>query len=246
VALVLPWLWLNQRKQMESKPVIRYEMMLLPALLAALAVVVACLFILTANTVAIASYLQPLIVASYLALCTSLINEKRLIRLQVAFFLILMLIGSVRAIGMTSWGLACATDAGYPTAMQRIRQELDSEPAGATAVLSSAYLYEAARHKNVNWIHSDWMEKASRDGSTSDLKGIVALRPNELILTQFDYFRRYQNVLEQLKSDPNIKEIRIENTAKVPAPDSFKRLQKFVQHISWAPVVVNLTWQEKH
>jgi hypothetical protein len=244
VVIFLPWTWFTQRRALEAPSALRYQMVLVSMLAGGLAVVVACLLILTANTIAIANYLQPLIVGSYLALCVLCFNGKRWLRIQVVGFVLLMMVGSIRAIGMTTWGLACAMDVGYPTAIHRTRQELDQQPPGSTVVLSSAYLYEAARHKKINWIHSDWMVRASHNGSTSDLQGLVALKPGELILTQFDYFRRYQSVLAQLKSDPHIKEIRVVNTARTPAPDSFKRLQKVVQHISWAPVVVNLSWKE--
>jgi len=46
-----------------------------------------------------------------------------------------------------------------------------------------------------------------------------------------------------LKTRPEVVEIKMENTVKVPAPDSMKRLQKVVQHISWAPVVVEFSWR---
>ncbi len=32
--------------------------------------------------------------------------------------------------------------------------------------------------------------------------------------------------------------------ARTRAPDSYEAIQKVVQHISWAPVIVNLTWQD--
>ena len=38
-------------------------------------------------------------------------------------------------------------------------------------------------------------------------------------------------------------EINITNHAAVRTPDSFPSLQKVLQHISWAPVVVNLKWE---
>ena len=44
---------------------------------------------------------------------------------------------------MSTWGLACASDIGYPAAMERVRTELRTTPSGGNAVLSSAYLYEA-------------------------------------------------------------------------------------------------------
>jgi hypothetical protein len=77
----------------------------------------------------------------------------------------------------------------------------------------------------------------------SDLQGLRNLRPTELILTQFDYYRRFEGVLADLKSDPGIRLVRIENPARVPAPESFERLRRVIQHVSWAPVIVDLDWK---
>jgi hypothetical protein len=110
-------------------------------------------------------------------------------------------------------------------------------------VLSSAYLYEAARHKELRWIHSDWMAPAPRHRPSADWEGLLALRPARLILTQFDYYRRYQPLLAQLKTRPGLAQVEIVNSARLPAPDSIRPLQKVVQHISWAPVVVTVSWK---
>ncbi len=66
---------------------------------------------------------------------------------------------------------------------------------------------------------------------------------SRLILTQFDYYRRYQPLLAQLKTRPGLAQLQIVNTAKLPAPDSIRPLQKVLQHISWAPVVVRVSWE---
>jgi hypothetical protein len=219
-------------------------LILIPALLAALAVVAACLFLLTANTVAVANYLQPVIVANYLAFCATLFAGKRWLRLQITGLWLAVLLGSIRAIGMTTWGLACAADVGYPAAIHRVEQELSTVPPGAGVVLSSAFLYQAAEHNDLTLIHSDWMQKAKSNPPISDLQALLALKPGKLILTQFDYYRRYQRTLDQLKSDPSLKDIEIVNIAKVPPPDAFPSLQRVVQHVSWAPVIVNLSWAE--
>jgi len=36
--------------------------------------------------------------------------------------------------------------------------------------------------------------------------------------------------------------IHIDNLAHLPPPDASPKLRKVVQHISWAPVVVDFTW----
>jgi hypothetical protein len=244
VTLFLPWAWLKQHRRSDSSVAgARNEVVLVSALVAAMAVVVACLFLLTPNTIAIANYLQPVIVAGYLAVCASLFAGERWLRIQVVCFVCMMLVGSVRAVGMSTWGLACARDVSYSAAVHRVAGELEKHPTGSQVVLSSAFLYEAARHKNIRWIHSDWLQPAGGDSATLDLRGLVARKPVQLVLTQFEYYRRYEAVLKKLESDPNVNSIHVENTARTPAPDASKSLQRVVQNIAWAPVIVDLSWK---
>jgi len=131
---------------------------LVAALLAALAVIGASLLVLTANTVAIANYLQPLVVGCYLAVATTVrragggglqlemaqagglpVAGPREMRLPLVCLGLALALGSVRAVGMTTWGLACAHDVGYSQAIHRIDQELNQQPAGSVVVLSSAF-----------------------------------------------------------------------------------------------------------
>jgi len=82
-----------------------------------------------------------------------------------------------------------------------------------------------------------------RGESEGDAKGVLAHRPTRMILTQFDYYRRYRAVVEQVRSNPAVAEIVVENTARVRSPDSYPAMQKVVQHISWAPVIVKISWR---
>jgi hypothetical protein len=211
------------------------------ASLAALAVIAACLFVLTPNMVAIAGYLQPVILGSFLTFSITTMVKKSWKRALGALFICLAILGSTRPIGMTTWGLACAADFGYSTTIHRIRKELDSTVEGQTVVLSSAYLYEAARQSNIRWIHSDWLHLLDRP-RPSESEALLRLKPAKLILTQFDFYRRYEPILDELKSHPSEVKFQIVQTANIPAPDSFSSLQKVVQHISWAPVIVTFTW----
>jgi hypothetical protein len=215
------------------------------ATLAALAMVGDSLFLLSPNSVLFVGPLQPLIVGGCLALLGARDTGRAWLRAQVWLFVGLAAIGSIRAIGMTTWGAACAADAGYPSALRRVRSELNGCAPGNTVVLSSAYLYEAARHGELRWIHSDWMAPAPRDRPSADWDGLLALRPARLLLTQFDYYRRYQPLLARLKAQPGLAQVGIVNTARVPAPDSIRPLQKVLQHISWAPVVVTVSWKSR-
>lgn len=245
VAVLLPWLWLKQRPDSDTPISVRHELVLIPALLTGVAVVAGCLLLLVANAVVIANYLQPLIVASYLTLCGVLFaGQRRRLRTQIGFFFIALLVGSIRAVGMSTWGLACASDVSYSSAMHRVGDELNGCRPGVRMIISSAFLYEAARHKNVTGIHSDWMQKAKGGSFATDLEAFEALKPDGLILTQFDYYRKYERILESIKSEPGLAQMRIENLAKTKAPDSIPSMHRVVQHISWAPVVVELSWSK--
>lgn len=160
----------------------------------------------------------------------------------VAGFLMLAMLVSVRMLGMSTWGVACALDMSYAATMQRLRQELDATPSGSTVVASSAYLYEIARRDNLRWIHSDWPGDTAGFHANWERDALIELKPAKLIITQFDYYRRYQRVLEDLGRISGLVEIKVHNTAQVNPPDASRRMQKVVQHISWAPVVVELVW----
>jgi hypothetical protein len=208
-----------------------------------LVVTIASVFFLTPNAVMFAGYLQPLVVGVCLAVAVTVVSRSGR-RLLAAVFLSLALLGSVRAVGMTTWGLVCARDFGYRDAMRRVRTELDACGSGKTAVLSSAYLYEACQRKDLNWIHSDWMRECHPNQPIDDWPGLVRLKPSRLVLTQFDYYRRFLALVDQLKAHPELAEFSVVNTARVPAPDSKRALQKVIQHISWAPVIVSISWKE--
>ena len=213
------------------------------ATLATLAMVGGSLFLLSPNSVLFVEPLQPLIVGGCLAWLAARPSGRARVRAQVCLFAGLAALGSIRAIGMTTWGVACAADAGYPSALRCVRAQLNDSAPGTTVVLSSAYLYEAARYQGVRWIHSDWMEPAQRHRPPADWDGLLALKPATLILTQFDYYRRYEPLLAQLKTHPALAELQIVNTARLRAPDSIRPLQQVLQHISWAPVVVKVSWK---
>jgi hypothetical protein len=210
-------------------------------LLPTIGIIFASLFFLTSNDIGIAAYLQPLIVAAYLGFSASLRGGQNWQRIQVWCLIPAILLCSVRAIGMTTWGVACARDVSYWQATQRVEQELANKPSGSKIVMSSAFLYGAMKHGDLDLIHSDWMEPAKTRPPISDSQSLMTLRPEKIILTQFDYYRRYQSVLGQL--NPNAVGIEVINTARTRAPDSYPSLRQVVQHICWAPVIVNLSWR---
>ena len=123
--------------------------------------------------------------------------------------------------------------------MERVRSELRAPPTGRKAMVSSAYLYEADRSTNGFWIHEAYpMPPGSAETYAESLR---KLRVEKLVLTQFDFYRRYQPVVAELRAEGGVK-IDIVDMARVRPPDSFPRLRQVLQHISWAPVLVTLTW----
>lgn len=207
---------------------------------AALALVGGCLFILTPNTIHIAGYLQPVLVGAFLGYpATSSVGSA--VRRPVRWlFVCAALLVSVRAAGMTTWGVLCARDVSRAQALARISTELDALPDGSTVIVSAAYLYESAPRTNATWLHSDWTAPATEAGWES--RAIEALQPARLLLTQFDYYRRYQTVVTQLQRERGDVEIRIHNLARTQPPDAIPATRKLIQHISWAPVIVEFDW----
>jgi hypothetical protein len=243
ITVLLPISWMKQHYDFESSAGRREEIILLAALLPALGILAACLTLISPNTVGIANYLQPLIVASYLALTASLRTGENWLRLQVVCLVPAMLLGSVRAVGMTTWGVACAMDFSYADSVKRVEAELINHPPGYKVVMSSAFLYGVAHHDDLTFIHSDWMAPSHGDSRISDVRALTALKPEKIILTQFDYYRRYQTVLELAKTNSSLQDVQVINAAHTRAPDSYKSLQQVVQNISRAPVIVNLSWR---
>lgn len=205
--------------------------------LAALALIGGCLFILTPNTIHIASYLQPVIVGCFLAYR---IHAHNLGKVTQAFFLAATLLVSIRAIGMTTWGVLCTRDVSREQAMARVNTELDSVSSGGKVIVSSAYLYDAATRTNLTWIHSDW--PVVPGGNNWELRAFTELQPAKLLLTQFDYYRRYEGVVAQFQRERGDVDVRIVNLARVQPPDAIGSTRRVLQHVSWAPVVVEFEW----
>jgi hypothetical protein len=210
-------------------------------LLAALALLGGCLFILTPNTIHIAGYLQPIIVGSFLVGAGERRSGDRRsgLPVRVAFAAALALL-SVRAVGMSTWGILCARDVSRSDAQREINTQLDAVPVGSTVFVSSAYLYDVARRTNITWLHSDWVAPSHTEDW--ELAAINNLRPAKLLLTQFDYYRRYERVVSEFQKTRGDVAVEIINLARVQPPDAIPATRKIVQHIAWAPVVITLEW----
>ncbi len=239
VATVLTWLMVNRsirREQLEHSPALLVS---LCGTLTAVALMAGCLLTLAPNTIHIAGYLQPVIVGGFLAgmggIAKSPPRGTYLAPLAAAVLLV-----SLRAIGQTTWGVVCARDVGQEAARTAVRAALEATTRSSTVFVSAAYLYEAARHTNVTSLHSDWPAPATEP--QWELRALENLRPAKLLLTQFDYYRRYAPVVRAFQQAHPDVETRITNLAHVHPPDASRSLQKVVQHISWAPVIVEFSW----
>jgi hypothetical protein len=156
-------------------------------------------------------------------------------------FAALAILAGARAIGLTTWGVVCAADVNQRAATGIVHNSLAQIPAGSTVVLSSAYLYGETGNSRIRAIHPDWI--APYRHKTDVVDCFVTLRPARLILTQFDYYRGCGTIIPQLRNRKDLVEVRVTDFAKVRPPDSIASVQRIVQHISWAPVIVDLDWR---
>jgi len=219
----------------------------LGATFATLAVMVLSLCYLTPNYLTtFAAFLQPIVIGAGLATVTPAGISTTQRAIVVGLGCAAIGLGGIRAVGMTTWGLLCASDVSYRDSRDRVNTELDAiaNADSRPVALSAAYLYAASGHTNLSLIHVDYMVRLKGAATASDLDGLLELKPGRLLLTQFDYYRRYEHMISLLRREPAVAEVRVENCARVPAPDAIPSMRKVVQHISWAPVIVKISWRE--
>lgn len=209
--------------------------------LAVLALMLGCLLVLTPNTIHIGTYLQPVLIGGFLVLLTKQDLLRPALRRGWSVGLALAVVCvSIRALGISTWGIWCARDVDRAGALAVVNRELDSVPAGGTVFVSAAYLYETAARTNLVWLHSDWASLANE--GDWELRAIQERQPAKLLLTQFDYYRRYERIVALFRRSRGDVRVRIDNRARVQSPDAIPATRKVVQHISWAPVVIEITW----
>ena len=216
------------------------EMVFAGGLAAGLSFTFACLFVVAANWLIVVNYFQPILLGLFLTAVVKKFPEFMHAHITKVCLALLVGLVAVRAIGLTTWGVACSVNDSYTSARQRVAGELASVPPHANVLLSCAYLYEADRHTNAYWIHEDYapLHEEGEDYA----RALRRLHAAKLVLTQFDYYRRYQRVLEELRAAGGV-QITVTNLAHVRPPDSYEPLQKILQHVSWAPVIVDLEWK---
>ena len=139
--------------------------------------------------------------------------------------------------------MACAWKNSYWQTRSEIRTEFAPfKESDAPVVVSSAFLYTALESGVRHPIHSDWYYDRVLTAPDADFDGMVSLRPPKLVLTQFDYYRGFVTLLDKLRQHPDLVTFQVRDFAALRPPDSISSLQRVVQHISWAPVVVDLNW----
>jgi hypothetical protein len=151
---------------------------------------------------------------------------------------------SVRAAGMSTWGVLCAMHNSYGQTRQTLKTELEPfSQTNAPVIISSPFLYSALEFGVRHPIHFDWYFDRVSPDRDADYESLVSMRPTKIIVTQFDYYRSFVSVEQRLRNHPELVEVRVRNDAIIKPPDASPSLQRVVQHISWAPVIVDLDWK---
>ena len=204
---------------------------------------VADVTLLAADYVSYVMFTQIMLAAGVLALAPKIFPKRE--RLLHVLLLGCVLLVSVRAVGMSTWGVACAWKNSYWQTHETLRTELAPfAKSDAPVLVSSAFLYSAAEFGVKNPVHCDWYFDHVNWTNNAEISALIRLKPPKLALTQFDYYRSFAPVLDKLRAQPELAGLRIRNLSAMRTPDSIPSLQRVVQHISWAPVIVDLDWAQ--
>lgn len=237
---LLPWL-VARRRELFSRPA---PWLALSAGIFVMGwiLLAASLTLLASNYVMYATLTQIILAAGLLAVCREQTPAwERALRAGLVACVCLV---SIRAAGMSTWGAACAWKNSYTDTQAVLRQELQPFVTSDRPVLvSSAFLYCAAGVGVKNPVHSDWYFDHAQWTNNAQFNALARLQPPRLVLTQFDYYRGFVSPLEALRQHPELVEIRVRDLAGVRPPDASPWLQRVLQHVSWAPVIVDLDWK---
>lgn len=240
VALALLPLLAARRQQLSPGP---WLALCAGILVAGWGLLAASVTLLSPNYSSYVAFSQILLAAGLLALAeTGFPGRRRCLR---AALLACAVLVSVRAIGITTWGVACAWKNSYAGTQTVLRTELQPFlTSDQPVLLSCAFLYGAADLGVKNPVHCDWYFDHAHWTNNAQTAALARLRPPKLVLTQFDYYRGFERPLAQLRQSPGLVDIRVRNLAALPVPDAHPALQRVLQHISWAPVIVDLDWHQ--
>ncbi|HEY4417624.1 MAG TPA: hypothetical protein VGO57_18175 [Verrucomicrobiae bacterium] len=229
----------TRRKQLAIEP---WLILLTGVLMMGVLMLIVAITVLAPDYVNYANYLQVIVAAGLLALAPKLFSAGQCWPRGLILACTLMM--SVRAVGMTTWGVACAWKNSYARTHETLRTELKPfANSPAPVVISSAFLYSALEFGVQRPIHSDWYYDRAVGTNGSGFAALTTLRPPKIILTQFDYYRGFTEVLDRLQHHPELVVVRVRDEAAVRPPESIPKMQRVVQHVSWAPVIVDLDWK---
>jgi hypothetical protein len=187
-------------------------------------------------------YGQVILAAGLLALAAKFFPHGKFPMRCLVFACVILV--SIRAVGMTTWGAACAWKNSYWQTQKTLQTELKPfVNSNAPVVISSAFLYRAQAMGVQHPIHSDWYYDRVNYAPNAGFDGIVKLHPSKLVLTQFDYYRGFTGLLAKLRQHPELVSVTVRDETRIRTPDANPSLQRVVQHISWAPVIVDLAWK---
>ena len=194
------------------------------------------------NYVGYALFAQVILAAGLLALVDKYyFTSRRWWRLLLLGCAALM---AIRAIGMTTWGAACAWKNSYGSTEATLRAELEPFAKTNTPVfVSSAFLYSAQTVGVQRAIYTDWYFNHAAWTDDAEFNGLIRFKPAKLVLTQFDYYRAFLPVVETLRRSTELVTVQVRDFAQVRPPDAIPAMSRVVQHISWAPVIVDLDWK---
>ena len=240
---VAAWPWILARRKEILSQASAWLALLIGIFVMGWVLVALSLTWLPANYTYYAFFTQIILACGLLALARKFFPERE--RWLRATILACVLLVSVRAIGMSTWGAVCAWNNSYQNTQAVLREELAPfVTKDRPVLLSSPYLYCAAGLGVKNPIHSDWFFDHANWTNNLPLEALTRLQPTRLVLTQFDFYRDFGGIMDQLRQHPELVDVQVRNLARVRAPDSIPSLRRVVQHISWAPVIVDLTWKK--
>jgi hypothetical protein len=235
---VFPWIYSHRKKLLPET----WLFLVTGAFLMGLITLILSMTEISPNYVGYTLYLQIILAAGMLALAGRLCPPGW-VWPQVLLVSCVLLV-SIRAIAMTTWGVACAWKNSYWHTQEELRTELAPfEKSDAPVVVSSAFLYTASELGVRHPIHSDWFYDRLVTAPDADFQGMIHLRPSKLVLVQFDYYRGFIGLLNELRQHPELVSVQVRNLSELRVPDSIPSLQRAIQHISWAPVIVDLDWK---
>ena len=132
-----------------------------------------------------------------------------------------VLLVSVRAVGMTTWGASCAWKNSYRQTHDTLLKEFAPfANTNSPVIASAAYLYTAAEANVQNPVQADWYFDRATWTNNADLNGFVGLQPRKLVLVQYDYYHMFAPLLERVCRQQGRAQITVRDLAEVRTPDS--------------------------